>query len=367
MGRWTAPGLLALALLVPSAAVATTATSLSNRIVIDGSLDDFSADEWVLDPSSPFPEPAGDSRWGPDADVTRVAVTWDASTVYVAVECRLVDASVLVLAGEAAGGLRTLDIAGEFQRAITMPFGANVLALATPGGAPRVARADAQHSFGRVDRAVVPAVAASDLNRHAAFELAIPWSMLAPRKPLRILVAITGDTGTGVGDAAPDPRAALSVDRTARAVLDRWIEFDADADGDGTPDAGVSPRTAAVIQTGAEAVVEPGHAGLDVSVTPKRFAPDAGESVTFTATTGAVPFDQVEGRCTILAMDGRTVRSVVVPAATGIATVQVTWDGRDDAGRVVDGGIYVAAFDLEFTAGGTRQRSQKNAGVAVVR
>jgi hypothetical protein len=52
MGRFLA-GLVIVALLFPSrAAHATTASSLSGRIVIDGVLNEYTGDEWVLDHTS---------------------------------------------------------------------------------------------------------------------------------------------------------------------------------------------------------------------------------------------------------------------------------------------------------------------------
>jgi hypothetical protein len=50
-----------------------------------------------------------------------------------------------------------------------------------------------------------------------------------------------------------------------------------------------------------------------------------------------------------------------------VAGVTATWDGRDDSGNACDGGVYVAAFDLEFSADGARQRARERSGVAVVR
>jgi hypothetical protein len=366
MVRRTAASLLALLLSLPNAAVATTAASLSNRITIDGSTNDIAANEWVLDATTVFPERTDDSRWGRDADITRLAVTWDATRLYVAVEFRAVGSSALLMIGGGPGGLSTLDATGEFRRAIALPFAVNVLALATPGAEPQVARVDGTHVFGGVDRSKVPAALRGTTDGDAAFEIAIPWSMLALDRPLRIAVAITGDIGTGAGDAAPDPRTSLSTDPNVRAVLDRWVDIDADTDGDGHADLGVAPRAVASVQPTGDAVANAGSTDLSVTLDRKSFAPDAGESTIFHLTAGSGGFDAIDGTCTIHAMDGRAIRSLRLPSGA-MPGVEIAWDGRDNTGRIVDGGIYVAAFDVDFSSGGQRQRVHKNVGVAVVR
>jgi hypothetical protein len=66
-------------------------------------------------------------------------------------------------------------------------------------------------------------------------------------------------------------------------------------------------------------------------------------------------------------MDGRRIRTFPISAAGPVANVNASWDGRDDSGNPCDGGVYLAAFDLEFTVDGSRQHARKRSGVAVVR
>ena len=365
--RRLAPALVALFALLPPDAAATTAGSLSDRIFLDGRLDDYAADEWILDASTAFPERGDDSRWGIDNDVARVAVTWDAARLYLAVDFTAASSGILVMIANGPGGITTLDATGEFRRAIDLPFAANLLLLAAPGAEPRVARADATHAFGLVDRATIPAVIAANAGAAAGFEAWIPWGVIDPSRPLRVVIAVTGDVGTGAGDAAPDARTALASDRARRVVLDRWISLTPDADADGGADGGVSPRAAAVVEPDTAPPGAEGDAGIGVSVDRAAFAPDRGESATFTIRTASGPFGDLSGRCVIHGMDGREVRVLPIPATGFADEVQVWWDGRDGAGRVCDGGVYVAAFDVEFTAGGARERATKRTGVAVVR
>ncbi len=364
--RRLAPGLVALIALHPATALATTAASLSGRIHLDGRLDDYAADEWILDATSAFPEHDDDSRWGNDNDVSRVAITWDDARLYLAVDFTAAATGVMVMIGSGPGGIASLDATGDFRRAIDLPFAPNLLLLATPTSDPLAARADVTHAFGLVDRATLPAVVSSSAGA-AGFEAWIPWTLLDVSRPLRVVVVITGDAASGAGDAAPDSRAALSQDRYARASLDRWIMLTPDADGDGGADAGVAPRAAASVQPGTAPVAERGDAGIDIYVDPGAFAPDRGESAVFTAYCPAGPMQDVSGSCIIFAMDGRRIRTFPLSAAGPVANMKASWDGRDDGGDACDAGIYLAAFDLEFTVDGTRQQARKRGGVAVVR
>ena len=66
----------------PGVVYGATAPDLRTRIIIDGNPTDFDDDEWVVDASTAFRESPGDSRWGLDNDVERIAVTWDNYNVY---------------------------------------------------------------------------------------------------------------------------------------------------------------------------------------------------------------------------------------------------------------------------------------------
>jgi hypothetical protein len=265
------------------------------------------------------------------------------------------------------GGIASLDATGAFRRAIDLPAPANLLVLAVPGSQPRVARADPTHVFGLVDPATVPTALAVAPDGTAVLEVWIPWSVIDPSRALDIVVAITADTGSGAGDAAPDTRTVLSTSHVAPAVLDRWISCVADADSNGVPDPGVSPRAVTVVLPDTQPVAPAGNAVIELTASPTAFAPDQGETALLTVRTSAGSFEDVSGTCLIYGMDGRSVRTLSIPASGSVGELVVSWDGRDNAGRVCDGGIYVAAVEVEFASGGNRQRASGRAGVAVVR
>ena len=342
MGRFFA-GLVIVALFQPLPAHATTANSLSGRVVIDGLLNDYAADEWVLDTGTNPRETSGDSRWGSDNDITRVALTWDRDFLYIAVEASTFDSFLQLLISNRAGGLTTLEDTGEFRRAIQLPNAVNLMALAQPGRIPDVARADESHPFSLVDRGAVPVAMAGVRTGPVGFEMKVPWSMLSLAVPVKLTAAITGEVGTGAGDAAPDASRALDTDRFARAVLDRWFQIDADIDDDGLADIGISPRTAGSVMR----LSTPPHArtdaGAKVSASPRAFAPDRSESTTLTFSSSTPVYIELA----IYSMEGERIRRLT-PSSINSGSVEFIWDGRDESNHVVRGGTYVVVADYRL-------------------
>jgi hypothetical protein len=369
--------LAASASLLPPPARATTAASLADRIVIDGRVSDWAADEWVLDSTTSLPEPDGDSRWGAYEELLRVGVTWDARFLYVAVEFRASSSALFAGLRCESGGLASLDGAGLFRRAIDLPFASNVLLLADPRGAPLVARVDGSGPLVGVDRAAAPAVTRAPLGENAVFEAALPWSLLSLALPLEIVTALTGGEGTGAGDAAPDPSVALPATATpaskARASLDRWLSVPADADQDGVPDAGISPRTVATVGADADAPSpRSGAPVVDARMTPRVFAPDNGESADLAVTVSdAADVETLYVTARVYAMDGTEVRVLYQDAARTVAGAGLEadprdrWDGRDSGGAIVAGGVYVVSVEWGRVAG--EKAGRATAGVAVAR
>jgi len=368
--RRVAAALVLFASFLPPAACATTAFSLSDRITIDGTLDEYAGDEWVLDATSSLPETDRDSRWGSDNDISRVAVTWDRGFLYVAVEFRTFDTFAAVLFSNRAGGLFSLEDAGALRRAIDVPgIPINLIALAAPGRSPEVARVDAANPFSLVDRATLPAAVKGGLDGRAGFEMAVPWTFLTLANPVRLVGAITGEVGEGAGDAAPDPTAALDSDRFARATLDRGLVFDADTNDDGLSDIGVAPRTAATLEPGSDPARSRTDADLAVDVDPRAFAPDQGEAAAFSFRVESL--DAVYVSCAVFSIDGSRVKTLfedVLRTRLGDALTpdaRDRWDGTNAAGEIVRGGAYAVVAEWGPARG--ERAGRATAAVVVVR
>lgn len=362
MGRLFA-GLFIVALLQPPTAYATTANSLSGRVVIDGVLDEYSPDEWVLDGNTNPTETDRDSQWSRDNDIARVALTWDRGFLYIGVEGRAFDSFLSLFISNRAGGLTTLEDAGEFRRAIRLPSPINLMALAAPGRIPDVARADDTHPFGLLDRGAAPVAISGARTGPVGFEMKVPWSMLALSRPVALVAAVTGELGTGAGDAAPDASSAMDTDRFARAVLDRWFQIDADTDDDGLADIGISPRTAGSVQPD----FAPAGARADVSarfrVQARAFAPDRGETpgIAFAADTG----EQIFVTFTVYSLEGERVKVLAGDLLVGGGSeVLVPWDGTDERGQIVRGGTYIIVADWGHNHGEHEGRTKTAVVVA---
>jgi len=354
MKRW----LLAVALLaLPAASRSTTADDLSSRIHIDGDVSDYQADEWVLDAYTPWPEAADDSRWAVNNEIRRVAVTWDSTFLYIAVDCVTWDSGVMAWLQYGAGGLGEQEAAGLFRRNVDLAaLRPNIFVWGEPRRDVEVARVDAETAFGGVAADQASTAFSADASGAGAMELALSWEVVrAAGGVVSLLTAIVGRRQSGAGDAAPDPSATLSATRTARGYLDNALEITVDADGDGVPDAGVSPVAASVVVPGATPQART-YPELAVDPGVRSFAPDLGEEVPFTvsADTGA----RVFVTAAVYSIDGRRVRVLyenderTLGAGSNPSDPADVWDGRDDGGNVVPGGVYVLSVTWGETAGG---------------
>lgn len=365
------------ALGAPGTAAATTAADLSGRIVIDGATGDWAADEWVIDASTVPPERAGDSQWGADNDVRRVAVTWDRANLYLAVECVTLDAQLLALVDHTGGGVADLRRLASWRRNIVLTaMDADLLVFARPEDeTPVILNLDENGVPQRLQDDRVAARYVQFATAGGALEMAIPWDLVRPaRGVVSLVAAITGQEGTGAGDAAPDPSRVLESDRTATAFLDRALEITVDADGDGAPDVGVAPRERArTVPSEGPSTTADQRAELAVHVAPRAFAPDRGESTAFqlTATAGRSRDLYVTGR--VYSISGRLVRVLYEDAPRSFdaggrelaAAAADRWDGTDQSGAVVPGGIYL--INVTWGAARGARAGRASAAVTVVR
>jgi hypothetical protein len=367
--------LLALSLL-PGPAGASTAPDLRTQILIDGDIGDFAPDDWVLDDSTSVPERAGDSRWGRDNDVRGLAVTWDAFNVYIGVPAVTVSTTLMVFLDVVCGGVRDLRGDGSFRR--NVEFSAMTPNVLMQGvGAPRepeIALLDCNRPISTVDPAEYIGMYVQRGSETGALEVALPWTLFpgfareaggvtvpSDGTRLRVLAAVAAGPGMGVGDAAPDPSVILENDSTRVAILNNYVALPLDADGDGFVDIGVSPRGVASYGVVASEDVG-GVLPITLLVEEKLIAPGAGESLNFTISLNPPAYQQtvyLTGR--IYSSSGRLLRTLFAEEAMVLSPSPAakTWDGRDDSGAIVPGGVYVIAV-----SGGPGRDASKNTATA---
>jgi len=158
----------------------------------------------------------------------------------------------------------------------------------------------------------------------------------------------------------------LSTDPAARATLDRHAAMTTDADADGAPDLGVSPRAATAVAPPGPSRGRTGVA-LGLRLERRAFAPDRGEAVRFEIDADAD--GRVYVTCAVYSVSGRLVRTLYADDARDLSALAPSsldvWNGRDGLGEIVPGGVYVV--NLTWGEARGERSGSANASVAVVR
>ena len=180
---------------------------------------------------------------------------------------------------------------------------------------------------------------------------------------LRIVGVVTGGgDGTGGPDSAPDNLTGHEVDGGIQVTLDNYAILDIDrvdatgAEGpDGLPDFGVEPKSRTTF------LIPPPVVALrfnivDLHLDRPSFAPERGQSThwTFDLTPKLPPAEAALRNFVVSAdvydMRGNRVRRVFDsdrrPTNSTASAIDL-WDGRDDSGALVDGGVYLVRLVLE--------------------
>jgi len=358
-----------LILALPGVCLGATAPDLSSRIQIDGRAVEYTADEWILDGTTAFREFGDDSRWGVDNDIWRVAVTWDTTYLYIAVEGVFQGSALMTFIEHAAGGIPDLVSAGPLRRNI-------VFAGVAPNTIVQAEKTSLEAAVAVVStREPLEYLQPDEYNSRffqptngiGALEIALPWSRVFPDAGiLQLLAAITGAVGSGAGDAAPDPAGLLSADRQAQAWLDNYAVIPVDADHDSEPDMGVSPRS---VVSFALTQKEPVRDDWDVGVRleSSSFAPDLSQELRFRIDVDAQGPVELFVSCDVYSVSGRKVRTLFRNDArvfqAGVEPPWDQWDGRDDRGEIVRGGVYVVLATTGASPGEVSRSAKQSAAV----
>lgn len=366
--RRVLPALLIVLLPVPCPGV--TAPDLSSRIRIDGRAVEYTDDEWILDGTTAFGESENDSRWGADNDVWRIATTWDETYLYIAIEGSIHSTALMAVLEHAGGGIPDLISAGPIRRNIEFySILPNMVIQADRASLDATA---AVVSILEPLRYLSPEQYQSRFYQPGqgpgALEIALPWSRVFPLAGyVKLLACVTGGVGTGTGDAAPDPTRQLSVNQQAQAYLDNSITVPVDDNHDGLPDMGTMPRSVVSYEFDQGAPVDDAG-GIDLLMESNSFVPDASEVLRFKVATTTVgdPL-RLYLSCEVFSVSGERVRVLfrdeprVLQA--GLEPQWDEWDGRDDAGNIVRGGMYVVLATAGASPGAATSSAKQSAAV----
>lgn len=380
---------LAAALLAPGGAGAATAPDLSSRITIDGYSGDFTSGEKLLDESVPE-EGTADSKWGVNNDINQIRITWDADYLYLAVDGIIWDNNVVLVFDATEGspgdpeddGLASMTNIDSWRR--NFDFGNGLtpdLFMATwdRNPTPRLLVVRAPTDVEEQPVTTYAAVSTfSQGSRGRAMEAAIPWPLVLGADAERVFVPEIGDTlyripddvhdlriagfvtagpdGTGGPDSAPDNLQGHTNDSANRVLIDNYaiLPLDLDAESSplhGFPDMGIEPKDRTSF------LVQPPVRGITFEIAALRLArsvvsPEENRPLEFELDLSPpVPPDEESFRkvsltAEIYDLSGRRVRVLYrdderLASDPNYPATKNVWDGRDGAGRMVDGGIYL--------------------------
>lgn len=383
---------LAALAVAPPPAAAVTRLDLSDRFEIDGLTREWAADESLLqtndsDPTNPVPEESiSDSKWGFNNDVRQIRLTWDARFLYVGVDAIIWDNNVILLMDFKPGGMQEMTGLNSWRRNFVFQGIQPDLFLATwdRNTLPQVWSVESSNNVTQKDATSFATVATfSQGTDGRAMEAAIPWTFLlgddaelvyssahgdsvyelpGDISEIRLVAVVTaGPDGTGGPDSAPDNSRGHDNSSTTQVTIDNWVTvpFDLTRPGGGAPD-GV-PDFNANVRERVSFRVRPPVRSLrqeigDIVIARPLISPEQGGELEFrveltpeappeedfrVATLTSEIYDlRGEKVRTLYRLDARSASDPLDPAMD-------RWDGRDDGGRLVPGGIYVLRVVLE--------------------
>jgi hypothetical protein len=233
-----------------------------HTITVDGSLTDFAYDEKTAG------DPAGDSGYGANNDLTTLYVTWDAQKLYLGFAYKAEQTGVLYLIDSGvSGGATNLCKSAGYNGAFpaNLQAGAGVdfdlmigfFALADHGVSPTPylyklvgnASTDITSTAG-VQLKIAETVSVT--GRDGTLEAAIPWDVIyglgagkvKANATLKIAGAIRGkQDNDGLGDVSPNPSGGVksAACGSTGTVIDNLHQVTVDSNGGGTPTTQWSP------------------------------------------------------------------------------------------------------------------------------
>jgi hypothetical protein len=352
-------------------------------------------------PPCPLEEGTSDSQWGFFNDVNQIHVTWDAKFLYVAVDGITWNNNVMLFFDATAQnrsdlgpGLPNLVNVNSWRRNITFANGfAPDFFLATWDGnaTPQIWTYQNVRTVNQLSAASFSTAATFSSNAEGrAMEAAIPWAVVFQRDSvvvstaygdtvpvvpagfdtLRLAACITaGGDGTGSPDSAPDNFSGFQVDGNAPALLDNFVRLPLDlldAAGAPNPDRvpdlpGAGQSFAIDVGARVDFLQRPPIQGVafslaDLDIVQGVVSPEQGRDLQFRiALDQRLAAADAEGRTVSVSAeiyDLRGARRRVLFEQARFAVLDlsrdvVRWDGRDQQGRRVEGGIYVLRVMLE--------------------
>ncbi|MFH1681156.1 MAG: hypothetical protein ABIH26_10990 [Candidatus Eisenbacteria bacterium] len=350
-----------------------------------------------------------DSKWGFNNDINQIKITWDNDNLYIAVDGISWDNNIILLFDYLPGGLEKMTELNSWRR--NFVFAGNLLPdlfLATWDGntTPQLWRFARENQVAQIDISLFETVATfAQGNTGRSMEARIPWTVFYGEalerrydadlrdsvyvlpggidrvRSIRIAAILTaGPDGTGGPDSAPDNLGGHTIESSNQVTIDNFAIVPLD---DTSYVAGGGGEVFAWEEGVVDTLPPDSLPDIGVGITERRsfaftppfpqknftfsslnllrpvVSPETGDFLRFEFTLTPEPdstdvFDRIRGiyvTAEIYDMRGERVRvlyqydlrPVVWPGDPGMDF----WDGRDESGRIVPGGIYMLRFVVE--------------------
>ncbi|PKN02104.1 MAG: hypothetical protein CVU77_01400 [Elusimicrobia bacterium HGW-Elusimicrobia-1] len=323
-----------------------------HTITVDGDLSEWASDETRVADSA-------DSVWDPGAgknEIKNLRVTWDAEALYVGVEGMATDKGILLYldSGRGAGYSDLREIKTWNRRVSFENFAPDFFYGAWDGSDGNFYRLSSSWSAENVSSKC--SLKNSKTSAAAGWEMKIPFDLLYSRgnavdtgARIKIFASLaTGDIGSAAsgdygylgGDCAPDNELTGLGD----ALISNYAQVVVDSDGDGLPD---------------DAFARAALSFREVSLSEVKFAP-ALHSLTILRVEVT---KESSVSAEIYGLDGKKIRTLSAQTSAQNFVLSFSWDGRDDSGADVAGGVYI----INLRASSLDESARLNKAVVVIR
>ncbi len=349
-------------ILVGLAAQAWATASADRSILIDGRSHDFVEDEIIFQDGE---ELAFDSPWGEFNDINQIKVSWNADTLFVAVDGYCWDNNIMLfLDTDPNGGIPDQgEVTSGWNRSLRFIGRSPDHFLGTwdNNTSPQMwtVRPGSSTQATMLSESLFNSVASfSQSLPDGSMEAALPWTTLFPDEGglpagaeiAMVAVVVTGADFLSGPDSAPNSSFDMPENSAEPAFIDNFLIIRPDRDGDGLADLPVVPNWREADDFGEIPPME-FDLPLDTQAIPlRRLRHEATISAFSPNGDGMVDEGEIELHMTrtaileinVFDVEGRNLAylpKTVEPTDEGVV-YRIRWDGKNQAGDPQDPGLY---------------------------
>ncbi len=352
--------ILVIILITMLSVFSVTESDKSYKISIDGKTSDYDQEsESLMRSGTTALESSFDSYWGEQNELTDIKCTWDSNYLYVAINGVINGNNFMVFLDCVHGGIPDFkpEDSSEslsWNRSLTFVnyYPDYYFGTWPDNSTPENYKAVSSIRDERIyNNSELESGAYFPSGINGAFEFKISWDELFNAGPgnvsagaqIRISACITGAWGGSSADVMPDNSAGASSDGQQRVVMDNYAVIKVDSDNDGKPDIGVNPneRLSFIVP---DLPHKPNPIDIsNLKLDRKIISTVHGQKVLISFYLNISKTITVK----VFNIKGDEVKTIIYdePAVIGDNNIhtnpRLSWDGRDEKGKVVPEGVYI--------------------------